>query len=398
MKVNQYLELSEDGKTLIRCDESAVGNIIIPNGVTKIGDKAFKECASLTSVEIPDSVTVIGEEAFSYCIGLTSLKISGSVTEIGKDAFEGCTSLNLSEILSILIRLEAPPICEFKTVKDSDSFLEIDEYFFKKLISDTSIKYPNNIPKTKGKPFEEKTKPTSEETPKGEPKTEKEESKENNLLSNALSIINNYKPKNNIFDLLYNRKEYSFYNNGYSILHDIALNREYIKKAMALYEFYDNHPNSGIKNPEYYGISPEDVIRYYYNLEYSKIQHLSKIIKYMTIIPDSICEYEYGDKIILWRKPVCTLLGGLSILIMLFVIINSFSYDGFFGGLVGIIFSPFALGQIFLGLLFGYWILQSFFVFIHNSYHYLRHNSYMNEENKIKKLRDLQIAYLIEHN
>ena len=75
MNDNPYLKLSEDGKTLIRCDKSAVGNIIIPYGVTKIGDEAFKGCASLTSVEIPKSVTVIGDEAFSGCTGLTSVKI-----------------------------------------------------------------------------------------------------------------------------------------------------------------------------------------------------------------------------------------------------------------------------------------------------------------------------------
>ena len=39
-------------------------NTIIPSSVTSIGDYAFYECSSLTSVEIPNSVISIGDYAF----------------------------------------------------------------------------------------------------------------------------------------------------------------------------------------------------------------------------------------------------------------------------------------------------------------------------------------------
>ena len=39
----------------------------IPDGVTSIRNKAFKDCAFLTSVEIPSSVTSIGKNAFLGC-------------------------------------------------------------------------------------------------------------------------------------------------------------------------------------------------------------------------------------------------------------------------------------------------------------------------------------------
>ena len=41
--------------------------VIIGNGVTTIGEAAFRSCSHLTSVNIPNSVTTIGGWAFSSC-------------------------------------------------------------------------------------------------------------------------------------------------------------------------------------------------------------------------------------------------------------------------------------------------------------------------------------------
>ncbi len=46
---------------------SAIASISIPNGVTAIGEGAFKDCLNLTAVRIPASVTSIGSNAFSGC-------------------------------------------------------------------------------------------------------------------------------------------------------------------------------------------------------------------------------------------------------------------------------------------------------------------------------------------
>ncbi|MBR2466818.1 MAG: leucine-rich repeat domain-containing protein [Clostridia bacterium] len=53
-----------------------VKDLVIPDGVTAIGDYAFYDCDSLTSIVIPDSVTTIGEEAFYSCDSLTSVYIT----------------------------------------------------------------------------------------------------------------------------------------------------------------------------------------------------------------------------------------------------------------------------------------------------------------------------------
>lgn len=69
-------------------------SITIPNSVTAIGDHAFKNCSSLTSITIPNSVTSIEYEAFSYCSSLTSITIGNNVTSIGKYAFYDCDNLS----------------------------------------------------------------------------------------------------------------------------------------------------------------------------------------------------------------------------------------------------------------------------------------------------------------
>ena len=70
-----------------------VTDLVIPDGVTSIGDHAFRYCDSLTSITIPDSVTSIGSGAFAGCTSLTSVAIPNSVTSIWSGAFNDCTSL-----------------------------------------------------------------------------------------------------------------------------------------------------------------------------------------------------------------------------------------------------------------------------------------------------------------
>ena len=70
-----------------------VSDLVIPNSVTRISDKAFSGCSGLTSITIPNSVTSIGYLAFYGCSGLTSVTIPNSVTSIGDEAFYGCSGL-----------------------------------------------------------------------------------------------------------------------------------------------------------------------------------------------------------------------------------------------------------------------------------------------------------------
>ena len=91
--IQKGYECVANGDYITAVNRYELCDIVIPNGVTTIGEYAFYDCDSLTSVVIPDSVTSIGNNAFYYCSSLTSVVIPDSVTSIGNSAFRYCSNL-----------------------------------------------------------------------------------------------------------------------------------------------------------------------------------------------------------------------------------------------------------------------------------------------------------------
>ena len=178
MEQKDYLELSEDGKTVIKCKEGYKGAMVIPEGVTRIGDNAFANCFSLTSIEIPNNVTVIGNGAFWFA-GLTSIVIPDSVTVIGNDVFSSCTSLKeiivekgnpnycskdgvlYSKDMSILVAVP----CGKESIVLPDSVIKIGYSALAGCENLTSIEIPNSVTEIEDEAFIDCSNLTSIEIP-----------------------------------------------------------------------------------------------------------------------------------------------------------------------------------------------------------------------------------------
>ena len=71
-----------------------IRNVVVPKGVTSIGDDAF-QTSSLMKVTLPTGLKTIGEASFSSCTQLTELSIPEGVTDICYYAFYGCSRLEI---------------------------------------------------------------------------------------------------------------------------------------------------------------------------------------------------------------------------------------------------------------------------------------------------------------
>jgi len=74
--------------------KSRVENIVLPHGMTAIGERAFFQCESLKSITIPASVSHIESDAFCECIRLESV-----YTTEGSYAAQWCRENGLEDKL-----------------------------------------------------------------------------------------------------------------------------------------------------------------------------------------------------------------------------------------------------------------------------------------------------------
>lgn len=81
------------GMRYFTSDVYLITNVVIQSGTTNIGESAFQDCGSLTSIDMPQSVVAIGASAFRDCNGLCSLRIPAGVKSIGIRAFAYCRAL-----------------------------------------------------------------------------------------------------------------------------------------------------------------------------------------------------------------------------------------------------------------------------------------------------------------
>ena len=132
--VYEHQVLFNKDKTTLIAYRSKEKSYIIPNSVTNIGDSAFSECKSLTSIKIPNSVTNIGNDVFWGCSSLTSINIPDNVTNIGDSAFGCCRSLSNINIPSSVVNINGNPFCNWNgdLHNESKAFIYEHQVLFNK--------------------------------------------------------------------------------------------------------------------------------------------------------------------------------------------------------------------------------------------------------------------------
>ena len=89
---------------------ASLREVVIGDALVEISEKAFQKCNQLETITFGESVQVIGEKAFYKCEGLEYVEIPDNVQKIGNYAFYRCTYL--------------------RTVKMGDGVTEIGNYAF----------------------------------------------------------------------------------------------------------------------------------------------------------------------------------------------------------------------------------------------------------------------------
>lgn len=131
-------------------------SVTIPDGVTSIGWRSFFDCSSLTSITIPNSVTTIGSYAFRECSGLTSITIPNSVTSIADYTFYGCSGLTSVTIPEGVTEIGEDAFClcsGLTSITFPESLITIGRSAFNSCTGLTSVTIPNSVTSIGGDAF-----------------------------------------------------------------------------------------------------------------------------------------------------------------------------------------------------------------------------------------------------
>jgi tetratricopeptide (TPR) repeat protein len=72
-----------------------ITSVVIPEGVTSIGQYAFNYCENLSSVTLPSTLESIDGSAFNYCVALRTITLPTGLKKLGYGVFEGSSLTTL---------------------------------------------------------------------------------------------------------------------------------------------------------------------------------------------------------------------------------------------------------------------------------------------------------------
>ena len=131
-------------------------SVTMPEGITAIGNGAFKSCTALTEITIPDTVEWIRSETFSDCISLKSITIPDSVTSMSDGAFQNCTALETVRIGQQVTSISSKTFyncTSLTSVHIPSGVTEIGGSAFQNCIKLAEVHLPASLTDIQGNPF-----------------------------------------------------------------------------------------------------------------------------------------------------------------------------------------------------------------------------------------------------
>ncbi len=129
-------------------NNSSLNGVTLPNGITSIGEAAFRGCYALTSIRLPNSITSISDGAFMHCSSLSNITLPNSITSIGKAVFRGCkalTSIHLPNSITSISDDAFLHCSSLSNVTFPNGISSIGKAAFMGCKALTSIRLPNSI-------------------------------------------------------------------------------------------------------------------------------------------------------------------------------------------------------------------------------------------------------------
>lgn len=140
------------GEWAFRDEKSRTGypitGAVLPEGVTEIGENAFYSCGSLASVTLPESLTKIGEYAFWGCGSLTSIPLPEGLGKIGLRAFRGCEHLKELTLPDTVVYVGAGAFSDCKALSAvtlSAGMKTLSVNLFQGCVSLKSVRVPDGV-------------------------------------------------------------------------------------------------------------------------------------------------------------------------------------------------------------------------------------------------------------
>ena len=127
-----------------------LGSLSPTSQINSLGNRAFKNCASLLSIDLSNSgCVIVHEETFSGCTALETVRLKSNAYEIGDAAFKDCSALTFLNMTTNMRRIGKSAFygcSKLASTMTLPSYIEeIQPYTFYNCASLTTINLPSSV-------------------------------------------------------------------------------------------------------------------------------------------------------------------------------------------------------------------------------------------------------------